>query len=123
MEDYQAKEKLFYSATVSAWLNTRLERDKQLLSLSAAAIGVLVALLCTVGAQNIFQSVLFYGALSAFLVTAIIVVHILGENTSYLEKVLDGSDPGDRLIYLDKIAGISFVLGAVLFTLIGIFSG
>jgi hypothetical protein len=32
-DDYEAKEKMFYSAMISAWLNTKIERDKQLLGL------------------------------------------------------------------------------------------
>jgi nucleoid-associated protein YejK len=58
-EDYEAKQKAFYSAMIAAWLNTRLERDKQLLGLSVTAIGLLVTLLRTVGVSSLLQIILW----------------------------------------------------------------
>ncbi|MGV2389941.1 MAG UNVERIFIED_CONTAM: hypothetical protein LVR29_21790 [Microcystis novacekii LVE1205-3] len=78
-EDYEAKQKVFYSAMITAWLNTRLERDKQLLGLSVTAIGLLVTLLRTVGVSSLLQIILFGVALFAFLITVVSVIYILGE--------------------------------------------
>ncbi|PKF49010.1 hypothetical protein AT251_22010 [Enterovibrio nigricans] len=47
------KEVEFYAATVGAWLNTKFELDKSLLTLSTGAIGLLVTLLTTVGASSV----------------------------------------------------------------------
>ena len=122
-EDYEAKEKAFYNAMISAWLNTRLERDKQLLGLSVTAIGLLVTLLRTVGVSNCLQIVFFCLALSAFLITVISVIYILGENSTHNEKVLENSETESKtLTRLDKAAGISFILGMVLIVIIGIHS-
>ena len=44
-----AKEVAYYTALVDAWINTKMERDKSLLSLATAGIGLLVTLLTTVG--------------------------------------------------------------------------
>jgi hypothetical protein len=122
-EDYEAKEKAFYNAMISAWLNTRLERDKQLLGLSVTAIGLLVTLLRTVGVSNCLQVVFFCLALSAFLITVISVIYILGENSTHIEKVLENSETESKtLTRLDKAAGISFILGMVLIVIIGIHS-
>ncbi len=87
-EDYKAKEKAFYSAMISAWLTTRLERDKQLLGLSVTAIGLLVTLLRTVGVSIPLQIILFGLALFAFLITVVLVIYILGENSTHIEKIL-----------------------------------
>ncbi|MBD2621279.1 hypothetical protein H6G48_06155 [Microcystis flos-aquae FACHB-1344] len=87
-EDYEAKEKAFYSAMIAAWLTTRLERDKQLLGLSVTAIGLLVTLLRTVGVSIPLQIILFGLALFAFLITVVLVIYILGENSTHIEKIL-----------------------------------
>ena len=121
-EDYKAKEKAFYSAMISAWLTTRLERDKQLLGLSVTAIGLLVTLLRTVGVSSPLQIILFGLALFAFLITVVLVIYILGENSTHIEKILEveGSEIESRkLMCLDKTAGISFVVGMVLIVIIG----
>jgi uncharacterized membrane protein YgcG len=120
-EDYEAKDKVFYAAMISAWINTKLERDKQLLGLSVTAIGFLVALLRTVGVSDLAQLGLFSFALFAFLVTIISVIAILGENAAHIEKMLDSSETESKaLTVLDKVSGISFVAGMVLIVIIGI---
>jgi hypothetical protein len=122
-DDYKAKSKLFYSAMISAWLNTRLERDKQLLGLSATSIGLLVTLLRTVGVSSRLQIVFFALALFAFLTTLISVVYILGENSTHIENLLAGSETKRKsLTVLDTVAGISFIMGIMLVITIGIHS-
>lgn len=122
-EDYEAKEKAFYTAMISAWLNTRLERDKQLLGLSVTAIGLLVTLLRTTGVSNLSQIILYGFTLFAFLITVVSVIYILGENSTHIEKMLDSSETESiTLMYLDKVAGISFVVGMVLIVIIGMHS-
>jgi hypothetical protein len=122
-EEYEANNKAFYSAMISAWLNTRLERDKQLLGLSVTAIGLLVTLLKTFGVSDLVQLVPFGFAFFAFLTTVISVLCILGENAAHIEKTLDGSSAESKvLILLDKIAGISFVTGIILIVIIGMCS-
>lgn len=122
-EDYEAKDKAFYSAMISAWLNTKLERDKQLLALSVTAIGLLVTLLRTTGVSNIKQLSLFGFALFAFLVTVISVIYILGENAAHIEKTLENSEAESKiLIRLDTLAAFSFIVGMVLIVIIGLHS-
>jgi uncharacterized membrane protein YqhA len=122
-EDYEAKDRAFYSAMISAWLNTKLERDKQLLTLSTSAIGVLVTLLRTVGVSNFSQILLFGAALIAFLFTVISVILILGKNANHIEKMLDGSETENRhLAFLDRFATITFIMGMVMVVIIGMYS-
>ncbi|MBW4513990.1 MAG: hypothetical protein KME11_02040 [Timaviella obliquedivisa GSE-PSE-MK23-08B] len=122
--DCEAKERLFYSAMLSAWLNTRLELDKQLLGLSVTAIGLLVTLLRTLGVSNFSQIVLFGFALFAYLTTVISVIYILHENSEHIEKLLNSSEAEESqfLAVLDTVAGISFVIGMMLTVTIGIHS-
>ena len=44
-----SKEVAFYGAVVEAWIGTRMEFDKSLLTLSLAGIGVVITLLTAVG--------------------------------------------------------------------------
>ena len=122
-EDYEAKSRAFYSASISAWFNTRLERDKQLLGLSVTAIGLLVTLLRTGGVANLLEIIFFGLALFAFLITVISVICILDENATHIESILDGSkNESKTLMCLDKVAGFSFFIGMILIVIIGMYS-
>jgi len=122
-EDYEAKNRAFYSAMLSAWLNTKLERDKQLLTLSTSAIGLLVTLLRTVGVANWLQVGFFGTALIAFLFSVISILAILGKNATYIEEMLNGSETEDRqLAFLDRSATISFIIGMIMVVIIGMYS-
>jgi hypothetical protein len=68
------------------------------------------------------RAILFGFALFAFLITVVLVIYILGENSTHIEKILEveGSEIESRkLMCLDKTAGISFVVGMVLIVIIG----
>lgn len=120
-KEYIEKEKAFYSAMVSAWINTRIERDKQLLTLSVTAIGVLVTLLRTISVSNFTQLILFSCTLLSFLITVISIIYILDRNALHIEKILSENQTQDEiLIVLDKIAGFSFMIGIILVVIIGI---
>lgn len=120
-KEYIEKEKAFYSAMVSAWINTRIERDKQLLTLSVTAIGVLVTLLRTIGVSNFTQLLLFSFALLSFLITVISIIYILDRNALHIEKILNENQTQDGILMIvDKIAGFSFSIGIILVVIIGI---
>lgn len=122
-EEFEAKDKAFYSAMVGAWLNTKLERDKQLLGLSVTAIGLLVTLLRTVGVSSFSQTILFGFALFSFLITVISAIYILDKNATHIEEMLrESEEESIALMILDKVVGISFVIGMVLIVMIGIHS-
>lgn len=108
---------------LSAWLNTKLERDKQLLTLSTSAIGLLVTLLRTVGVANWLQVGFFGTALIAFLFSVISILGILGKNATYIEEMLNGSETEDRqLAFLDRSATVSFIIGMIMVVIIGMYS-
>ncbi len=71
-----AKDVAFYSAVVSAWVETKMERDRTIVTLSAGAIGLLVTLLTTVGVKAPFTLWLYAGALVGFGVAAICTIVI-----------------------------------------------
>ena len=120
-KDYAEKEKVFYSAMISAWLNTKLERDKQLLTLSSTAIGLLVTLMRTMGVSDILQLWLYISSLSVFLITIVSIIYILGENSSHIENILNGNDIKSRkLMVADRVATTCFIIGLVIVIIIGV---
>ncbi len=135
-QDYEAKNKVYYAAMLSAWLNTKLEYDKQMLGVSVTAVGLLVTLIRTTGASSILQKSLFGGALLSFLVTIIVVFRILAVNAKYIEKIKKIKEEEEKeeekkeeeekpetleliLSNLDRFAKLSFVFGIVLVAVIG----
>jgi peptidoglycan/LPS O-acetylase OafA/YrhL len=89
-EDLKAVE--YYAATVNAWYATRLERDKSLLTLAAAGVGVLVVLMS--GIHSVEGLVVFILALAAFAVSLGAVLWIFHRNSSHLQSILSSPTTG-----------------------------
>src|SRR5258708_3002963 len=91
MPDGQApdpKDVAFYSATVNAWIQTRMEKDKTLLTLSSAAIGLLATLASTVGPSTLWQFWIYVVAGGCFVVTAVTSIVVFDRNSTHLEAVI-----------------------------------
>lgn len=127
--DLQKEEKLqkevqYYSAITNAWLNTKLEKDKSLLTLSGGGVGFLVTLLTTIGVESSNVFLLYCIAIFSFVVSILAVVFIFGYNAKHLEKVLEEKNEyGCLLRVLDRIVICSFFIGVILSFIIGILSG
>nr|WP_320017235.1 hypothetical protein [uncultured Desulfobacter sp.] len=120
----QQKEVEYYSAVVNAWFSTRMEGSKTLISLSAAAIGILVTLLTTIGSNSIIELLLFCFAILSFAMCCISVLVIFQRNSHYLESIVQGHSGNDSLLsLLDTISISSFILGIVFSFIIGINTG
>ncbi len=114
------KEVEFYAATVGAWLNTKFELDKSLLTLSTGAIGLLVTLLTTIGATSVEGLVLYFVALLSFLVCVVSILLVFKRNAKHLEGIVTETQTSDPLLKsLDTSAAISFVFGVLLTLIIG----
>ena len=87
---HDAKEIAFYSATVQAWIATRMERDRALLSLSAGGIGLLVTLLTTLGASSSVQLWLYMAAATSFAGAIVFALLVFGRNSHYLRQIVKG---------------------------------
>jgi hypothetical protein len=121
-EEAASKRIEFFAAGVNAWITSSLELDKNLLTLSAAGIGLLASLLTTVGVKSAEGIVLYVTAIVAFGVTIAAVLVIFRLNKLHLEKVLSGEQIGrDPLLStLDAVAALSFAIGVLLTAVIGI---
>jgi hypothetical protein len=112
----------FYAAGVAGWLNTRLEHDKSLLTLSVAGIGFLITLLTAVGVFSIEALCLYLMAMISFLMCIVSILWILKENSSHIEEVLKtGVTPTNPLLStLDNVAFVTFLLGILFSFAIGV---
>lgn len=114
-EERQQKEIAYYTAIVKAWFVTRMEKDRSLLTLSAGAIGLLVALLINLKIESLCLFILFIIAILSFVVSLISLISIFGINSKYLEDLKQGKEPQNgNLKNLDTVVYISFILGIIL---------
>ncbi len=117
------KEIEFYAAATTAWFDTKLERDKSLLTLSAGGIGLLITLLSTIGIHSIESLILYATALLSFICSLAAVLWIFKRNAAHLEDINRGKEGGDLLLdLLDNAAIFCFFLGVVLSSIMGISS-
>jgi hypothetical protein len=120
VEQSDPKDVAFYSAVVSGWIETKMERDRTIVTLSAGAIGLLVTVLATVGVKTPFTVWLYAGALVGFGVAGICTIVIFHRNATYLEKVVQGTTSKSTMLgWLDRVTLIFFGLGIILTILIG----
>ena len=89
-----AKGNAYYTATVNAWLNTRFEFDKSLLTLSAAGIGLAVTFITQFGIPSISVLALQMFAVLAFATSGGVVFNIYKKNADYLLNVANDKPTG-----------------------------
>lgn len=125
ISNHDPKDVAFYTAVVQAWVTTRLEKDRALLNLSTAGIGLLVTLLTTVGPSSHCE-LLLYGLAGVCFASAIVVaLLVFDRNSHHLEEVIKRRKDDDdaKLIKLDLLLLMLFMAGVVLTGAIGILSG
>ncbi len=124
VESFQdAKRVAYYSALLSAWIDTRMERDKTLISLSAAGIALLVTLLTTVGAPNLFVLLLYVIAFVSFASCLGSGIKVFRENSDHIRELINRGSADDlTLKRYDKVLVCSFVAAAISLILIGLAS-
>lgn len=74
---------VFFTACLNAWIETRMEKDRQVLTLSSLAIGLLMVFHDKLETSAQFS--LWLGAALLFLACAILVLMIFSQNADYLE--------------------------------------
>jgi hypothetical protein len=115
------KEVAYYTAKVNAWFNTKLERDKSLLVLSAGAIGLLVTLLTTIGVNSFDLLFIFAASMVSFLICIVTVLTIFSRNAKYLEELIAGERTNDSILgFLDSLSIFTFIIGVILASIIGL---
>lgn len=106
----------FYSHLVNGWITTTMEKDKALLTLSTAGLGVLVAFSDNVSSLNKISFSLYIAALICFIIAIISALNILSENADYCKSVINDIDIPDNekwISILDTTLIWSFVVGLI----------
>jgi hypothetical protein len=117
------KEIEFYATATAAWFDTKLERDKSLLTLSAGGIGLLITLLSTIGIHSVEILILYAAALFSFICSLVAVLWIFKRNAVHLENINRGQEGSDLVLdLLDNAAIFCFFLAVVLSSIMGISS-
>ncbi len=108
------KEIEWYSVLANANVNTRFEKDRQLLTLASLAIGVLVSFMNKITSYYLLGFWLFSGV--CFLTTIILSLNIFQKNQYVLEDLIKGKNT-DRLDNTLKTMDVfmywSFILGVL----------
>ena len=77
LRELEGKNIAHYSAILSAWIRTKMERDKVLITLSAGGIGLLVTIFSTVGVKHWWEILPYMIAVIFFLATIIVCLFII----------------------------------------------
>jgi len=110
----------FYSAVVNAWITTRIEKDKSVLTLAVAGIGLLATLLAAVGVRTLLEIPFYAIGFSGFLIASWTAVQIFDQNAEYLGKLAKDEDCEDpALSSLDRRLMYSFLCGVSAVLIIG----
>ena len=126
LKELEGKNVAHYSVFLTAWVQTRLEHDRALITLSAAAIGILVTILTTVGVNARWHILLHLLAFVAFGTTIFLCIRIYELNSDKLENEIRGpDDPTYRNVSLAKYdlwSLRSFITGVAFAAILGVFS-
>lgn len=119
---HNQKEVAFYAACMQAWINTRMEKGRHLVTLSSLAIGLLVIFHEKLMVNTDFY--LWIAAAITFLLCIISNLFILSKNAPYLESVTKEDEKQaqieKQLKGASKFADASFILGIVLTLILAI---
>jgi len=119
--EYEARNTAWYSAMLQAWHDTRMERDKTIVTLSTGGIGFLVTFLTTVPTSARRAPLLYVIAILGFLAALVCSLWIFWANASYLREVMRGRNTSSKkLDRLDTIMLIGFGIGVLASILIGV---
>lgn len=118
-----AKSVAHYQTLLAAWINVNLERDRTLMTLATAGIGLLVTILTAVGIQSLWIMALYAGAFIGFLGTIGFSFQLYRANAQTLSNEITQTVSGrPNLRGLDQKAMWSFVVGVALSISMGVAS-
>lgn len=126
LRELEGKNIAHYSVFLGAWIETRMQRDKTLITLSAGGIGLLITLLTIVKNASLIYLILYSLAFGCFIGTIFICLKIYQENSVVIENEIRGpEDPNYKELSLklyDKWSYILFVAGVILSSIMGLTS-
>jgi hypothetical protein len=121
LEEESAKRVAFYEALINSWINTRMELDKSLLTLSVAGIGFLIGILGQYTGGGVETFILYLLALLSFLICVVSILLVLRQNSTHIEDVVANvSDSSKLLAVLDRVGLFAFILGLTFSSVLGV---
>jgi TctA family transporter len=114
----------FHSALYNGWIQTRMEKDRALLTLAGGAIALLVSMLTAKQGIETTQFLLAAFAIIAFIVSLFSLIAIFHLNAEHLLAVTKNREKSNSFLRsLDTVAITSFVVGVILSFIMGISIG
>ncbi len=123
LRELEGKNIAHYQTLLSTWIETRMEQDKMVITLSAAGIGLLVTIITTVGIRGFWQYFFAVGSFAGFVVATCGCLHIFQVNAKHLEENLrcQSTDDTSKLLRkLDRLTIVCFYAGIVCAVLMAI---
>ena len=110
----QQKEVEFYAALANGWVATRMEYDKNLVTLSAGGIGLFVTLLTTIGVRSWWEGLFYVVGASGFVGAITVGLKIFLRNADFFQELVAGRGlEGDPVLKrLDRWLVRLFLVGA-----------
>lgn len=112
----------FYSQSYASFYNTKMEKDKSILTVSAGGIGFLVTYISIFKNIAIYEYIIFVMSTISFLISIFSIIKIFGDNADYIIEITTTDDTASsecKLETLDKIATYSFYIGILLAVMFG----
>jgi hypothetical protein len=114
LRELESKNVAHYSVMLDAWVQTRMARDKTLVTLSAGGVGVLVTLLTAKGVSHLWELGLYLGSFGGFLATLLLALKLYQKNSELIENDLRGTSSEHlKLKTLDQATIVAFCVGTL----------
>lgn len=114
----------FNSQSYASFYNTKLEKDKSMLTLSVAGLGFLITFTNFTSKLGMFSFIAFIFSALAYIVCIFNVVSIFDKNALYIIEIINDSDQVEeienKLKRQDKTAIFSFYIGILLSFVVGL---
>lgn len=117
-EEFISKNVAYYQTFLSAWIENRMEKDKQILLLSTLAIGLLISF--SNNLNNLSQKILWILAGIPFIVAIFLALSIFSKNSDYIESLIrndysnEYKELENKLSTLTKQSFIFFIIGVLI---------
>jgi hypothetical protein len=130
-KEYADKRLAFFEASANAWMQTAMELDRSLLTLSVAGLGLLITLLTTHSGPNPKWLVIFYIiSIVCFALCTLAVLAVFHQNKAVILEVLNlqeadqegpAQGPAQQIAgRLDWVVRITFLVGALSLAVVAI---
>ncbi len=117
----EKKELEFYKASSSAWYAISLEHDKALLTLSSAALGLLISLSVKFGVgSSLILTIYCLSMLSFFFTIVFVLTKMKNKSASFLKFLQSEINLSNTKEIVYEKSDFSFYVGILLFMLMGI---